>query len=231
MAATAAASGHRLTGNLPMRLGPIAGCTLVVRSLSVSLQAYGALGFSTLLAAASFPEQRALDLGDPALAGSPCARLQTASGVWLELVEQADAAPAGTAQGWQSIAEASAELRVWSGPDGEVLWVPSHGRTPVLTRVLLATPDPVRTAAFYAGLGLVEWQTQGDGSILGSLRGGHSIRFVPVAAGTPAAPAHRAGLRCVSLYRSDASGRRLAAADDPTARVLAGPVGEAIELL
>jgi hypothetical protein len=35
----------------------------------------------------------------------------------------------------------------------------------------------------------------------------------------------------VSLYRSDASGRRLAAADDPTARVLAGPVGEAIELL
>lgn len=213
-----------------MRLGPIAGCTLIVRSLDASLVAYVALG---LIAgpAAPFPEQRALDLGDPALAGARCIRLQAAAGSWLDLVEQADAAPAGSSQGWQSLGDGESGDDRWTGPDGEVLGFSMAGERPALGRLVVATPDPERSAAFYGGLGLVDWQSQDDGSVLGRLRGGHTILFTPVAAGTPAAPAHRAGLRCVSLYRSDAGGRRLASADDPSARVLAGPVGEAIELV
>ena len=48
----------------------------------------------------------------------------------------------------------------------------------------------------------------------------------------PAADATlRTGIRMLSFARSDASGRRLAAHDDPSARILAGPEGEAIELV
>lgn len=213
-----------------MRLGPIAGCTLIVRSLAASMAAYARLGFGSA-AVAGFPEQRALDLGDPALAGAPCARVQAADEAWLDLIEQPDAAPAGSAQGWQSLGDGESAGAPWVGPDGELLHLSVGAAAPRLAKLVLATPNPARSAAFYAGLGLVERELQGDGTLLGLLRGGHSILFVPVAAGTPAAPAHRAGLRCVSLYRSDAAGRRLASPDDPSARVLAGPVGEAIELL
>ena len=213
-----------------MRLGPIAGCTLIVRSLDASVAAYAALGFIAGPVAA-FPEQRALDLGDPVLAGARCVRLEAAAGSWLDLIEQSDAAPAGSAQGWQSLGDGEPGDGCWTGPDGEQLGFSIASEPPRLARVLLATPNPARSAAFYGGLGLLDWQPQDDGSVLGRLRGGHTILFMPVAAGTPAAPAHRAGLRCVSLYRSDADGRRQASPDDPSARVLAGPVGEAIELV
>lgn len=213
-----------------MRLGPIAGCTLIVRSLDASLAAYARLGFPAG-PLATFPEQRALDLGDPALAGARCVRLEAGAGSWLDLVEQADAAPAGSPQGWQSLGDGVSGDDCWTGPDGEVLRLSDTGERPRLASLVLATPNPERSAAFYGGLGLVDWQSQERGGVLGLLQGGHTILFLPVAAGTPAAPSHRAGLRCVSLYRSDAGGRRLASADDPSARVLAGPVGEAIELV
>jgi hypothetical protein len=213
-----------------MRLGPIAGCTLIVRSLEQSVAAYAALGF-VAGPLATFPEQRALDLGDPALAGARFARLEAAAGSWLDLVEQSDAAPAGSAQGWQSLGDGESGTGSWSGPDGESLGFSFASEPPKLASLVLATPNPARSAAFYGGLGLVDWQPQDKGRVMGLLRDGHSILFVPVASGVPAAPAHRAGLRCVSLYRSDASGRRLASGDDPSARVLAGPVGEAIELV
>ncbi len=213
-----------------MRLGPIAGCTLIVRSLDASVAAYEALGFSAG-PVAPFPGQRALDLGDPVLAGARCVRLEAVDRSWLDLVEQADALPAGSPQGWQSLGDGASGDDCWTGPDGETLGFSVAGKRPALGRLVVATPDPERSAAFYGGLGLVDWQSQDDGSVLGRLRGGHTILFTAVAAGIPAAPAHRAGLRCVSLYRSDADGRRLASADDPSARVLAGPVGEAIELV
>jgi hypothetical protein len=41
----------------------------------------------------------------------------------------------------------------------------------------------------------------------------------------------RFGLRLISFARSDMQGRGLVAMDDPSARILAGPAGEAIELL
>lgn len=273
-----------------MRLGPIVGVTLIVRSLERSLAAYaGQLG---LLVDGSgyLPRQRALDMGDAALADAACAQLRCAADAdaWLTLIEMPGAAQAApwARRGWMALALAvedvdgiagrldpeswqvrapavdepvAAGLRARQivGVDGEVLclvqttgslapFLPPPARCPI-DRVFAATlgaRDADSALGFYAGLGLVASRrvdssglscrpdTGEAGAIaLGQLRGGHLIEIDPMPDLPAADPALRSGIRMISVARSDALGRRLAGRVDPSARILAGPEGEALELV
>jgi catechol 2,3-dioxygenase-like lactoylglutathione lyase family enzyme len=142
-----------------------------------------------------------------------------------------------------------------AGADGEVLRLvqvmeasatslPAIARCPVdrIFAVTLATRHCASALGFYAGLGLVAVGApaeQGASSASaaavplarGQLRGGQRIEIEqrPLLPGADATL--RSGIRMISFARSDAAGRRLAAHVDPSARILAGPEGEAIELL
>jgi catechol 2,3-dioxygenase-like lactoylglutathione lyase family enzyme len=273
-----------------MRLGPIVGATLIVRSLERSLVAYvGQLG----LVAGSrgrLPRQRALDMGDAALADAACAHMRSAvdSEPCLTLIEAPGAVVSGACarrgwmalalavedvdglsrrldpQAWQVLSQpmdapAAVGLRVLqvAGVDGEVLnlvqvtgsSVPfpiAAARCPVdrLFAATLGARDVAAALGFYAGLGLVASQRL-DSSVLGcrrdggsegrvaggQLHGNHLIEF-DESPGLPAADATlRTGIRMLSFARSDAHGRQLAGRVDPSARILAGPEGEALELV
>lgn len=261
-----------------MRLGPIVGATLVVRDLERARRAYvEQLG---LLAGADehLPRQRALDLGDAALADAPCLALRGAAdaGPWLTLIEMPAAVPAQPFErrGWAALALAATDVgklaegldpQDWrvlqrpgadaglqiAGVDGEVLhlgpapqWLAPcelpAARCPVdrVVAATLAVRDCGAALGFYEGLGLVDrWRQDarraraGAAVALAQLRGPHAIRFEQQPSLPAAEPGLRTGVRLVSFARSDSTGRRLAAHDDPSARILSGPDGEAIELV
>lgn len=267
-----------------MRLGPIVAATLVVANLERALAAYaGQLG---LLAGAigRVPRQRALDMGDAALADAACVPLRSAadSDPWLTLIEAAEATPASPSgrRGWVGLALAVRDIddlvaridgQIWrvlgqpgdgtlviAGADGEVLSLVQKSpwslpcRIPVarcavdaVFAATLAVRDRGGALGFYEGLGLVDrWRIDAAGSqdganeraaagplAIAQLCADHliEIRELP---SLPAADATlRTGIRMLGFARSDASGRRLSAAADPSARILAGPEGEAIELV
>ncbi len=148
-----------------------------------------------------------------------------------------------------------------AGPDGEVLYltqvkrpVPPFALPQALHEVdqlfvgVLGCGDRERTLAFYEGLGLVDrWRfdtrlgalnrahgrdcSERHPVACAQLRGQHLLEFDALP-WLPAADASlRAGIRMLSIARSDAQNQPLRAADDPSARVLAGPEGEWLELV
>ncbi len=273
-----------------MRLGPIVGATLIVRSLDRSLDAYvGQLG----LVAAScgrLPRQRALDMGDAALADAACMQLRGAADdqAWLTLIEVPEAAPSMVCarRGWMALALAVEDVdglsrrldpQAWqalsrpldaplavglrvlqvAGVDGEVLrlvqvtglsvpfpLVPARCPVDRLFAATLGARDAFAALGFYAGLGLVASRRLDSIRLgcgpdrgpearvaLGQLRGDHLIEIDELPA-LPAADATlRSGIRMLSFARSDVHGRQMAGRVDPSARILAGPEGEALELV
>lgn len=137
------------------------------------------------------------------------------------------------------------------GPDGEVLYlhpsraVPALHAAPVapgtverLNAAVLGANDRERALGFYEGLGLVaRWRLSARSPApdhplaIGQLRGDQLIEIHALPSLPAADSALRSGIRMLSFARSTAGGRRLAALDDPSARILAGPEGEAIELV
>lgn len=143
------------------------------------------------------------------------------------------------------------------GVDGEVLQLVQSPQwlAPCAIETARCTVDRVVAATlivrdcgvalgFYEGLGLVASWRQASPEVSGAgpaippaplalaqLRGRHAIVFDQQPALPTAGSTVRSGVRLLSFARSDASGRRLVAGDDPSARILAGPDGEAIELL
>lgn len=137
-----------------------------------------------------------------------------------------------------------------AGPDGEVLHLHNPSAADVwpvpapvhhLHGVVLGAADSLVALGFYEGLGLIDrrYRQTMDRPIsrasatvaLGQMSGGQTIEIDPL----PTLPANdanlRTGLRLVSFARSDRAGRRLVARGDPSARILAGPEGEGIELV
>ena len=143
-----------------------------------------------------------------------------------------------------------------AGPDGEVLHliqprIPLAGASTAVAAVdrlhgvVLGAAHCGTALGFYEGLGLIHrWRTQVRMPTLsrdqaadccpaafGQLAGGEVIAIDQL----PNLPANdsslRSGLRLVSFARSDRNGHRLVAHHDPSARILAGPEGEGIELL
>lgn len=151
---------------------------------------------------------------------------------------------------WQVLGEpidhttvASTRLMRVAGPDGEVLHLlqrqPSAAASEPLG-VLLGAADCGVALGFYEGLGLSDRWRPGPlpnavhtraPEAIGQLASHQVIEFTPLGAMPSNDPALRTGLRLVSFARSDRHGRRLLARDDPSARILAGPEGEGIELV
>lgn len=180
---------------------------------------------------------------------------------WLALVLAVADVDALTAsvdlRDWQMLGEPADRLAVTAtrsmqlaGPDGEVLHLQSPASTgqlppaaPInrLHGVVLGAANCAVALGFYEGLGLLDrWRLQilvpaldhtRAAVALGQLAGGEIIEIDPVA-GLPGSDSTlRTGLRLISFARSDSLGRRLVARDDPSARILAGPEGEGIELV
>lgn len=273
-----------------MRLGPIVGATLIVRSLERSLDAYvGQLG----LVAGSrgrLPRQRALDMCDAALTDAACVHLRSSvdSAPCLTLIEAPDAiaSVACARRGWMALALAVEDVdalsrrldsHAWqvlsrpmeapvavglrvlqvAGVDGEVLRLVQDAgsslpfpmvaaRCPVdrLFAATLGARDAYAALGFYAGLGLVSSRRLDasglacgrDGNpqariAFGQLRGGHWVEIDELPAPPAADAALRTGIRMLSFARSDVHGRQAAGRIDPSARILAGPEGEALELV
>lgn len=272
-----------------MRLGPISAATVIVRSLDQALAAYvNQLGL-VLVGRERVPRQRALDMGDAALADAPSAGLRSAADVdpWLTLVEMPEATltTAFSRRGWQAISlrvsdvdalAAHIDRRCWhvlsepaahddglrtlviAGADGEVVQLtavvhPSAtcplplARCPVdrIGGAVLGARDCAAALGFYEGLGLVgRWrgpmslpvdasaqQITDQGRAMAQLRGSNRLDINQMPWLPAADSTLRTGIRLISFERSDASGRRLLAGNDPSARILAGPEGEAIELV
>ena len=259
-----------------MRLGPIAGATLIVPDLQQALVAYVERLRLRQQDQGRVPRQRALDLGDTALMDAPTATLTLANDfpVRLTLIEVPGALPLPESgmRGWwqlilavkdpesvrQSLATshwipqdlADAGSCSFTGPAGEqiVLRRSSDGATesgsaehaPVLLGAGLRVANMATSIGFYQGLGLVSGSHPSESPQaadhdsargLGRLRGDQRIEFIRALPAVPRDAGLHLGLRLLSLARSDLSGRRLQAADDPSARVLAGPDHEAIELV
>lgn len=141
---------------------------------------------------------------------------------------------------------------VVAGPDGEVWKLrerrSEEGARGGLRAALLACADRGGALGFYEGLGLCG-RTRHDSALpafnrhtglaegqrhpqaVAELRGAQRIDIVQLPHLPPADSRLRTGLRLLSFARSDAVGRLLQAADDPSARILAGPEGEGIELV
>ena len=111
--------------------------------------------------------------------------------------------------------------------------------------VVIGAQQAATALGFYEGLGLLgrthtNWSPgslerggpngESRGLAIAQLAGAHTVLIDEVPFLPPADSALRLGFRLISFTRSDAR-KRLAAADDPSARILAGPAGEAIELL
>jgi|GEM_PF-1623533 len=274
-----------------MRLGPIAGATLIVQDLQVSIDAYESLGM-VLTERDRVPKQRALDMGDSALIDAPRARLacpaDSWADSWLVIIEasQALASPSFGRRGWLALALPVADLdlvrtrlsdsafvlapsaedefndhgraQALIGPNAELLYLlqfestgPSRLAAPRCPidrpcAVALGAQQPATALAFYEGLGLLDrlhtrWspsalergEQNGERRALaiGQLAGAHAL-LIDAVPFLPAADATlRLGWRLISFARSDARLKRLAGAQDPSARILAGPEGEGIELL
>lgn len=167
-------------------------------------------------------------------------------GIWQVLGEPAETLSAPATRSLQMV-----------GPDGEVLRliqrqpIASDDRSPAgavvdrLFGVVLGAADCATALGFYEGLGLFDrWRlpvhahTPDLGGVpslipaaFGRLGGAEVLEIDQV----PALPTNdstlRTGLRLISFARSDRSGQRLVAQNDPSARILAGPEGEGIELV
>ncbi|MGE4071169.1 MAG: hypothetical protein AB7E72_08340 [Lysobacterales bacterium] len=260
-----------------MRLGPIAGATLIVPDLQQALVAYVEQLRLRQQAQGHVSRQRALDLGDSALIDAPSATLALSNGapVSLTLIEVPGALPLPESgmRGWwrlilavedpesvrQSLAtrhwrpqdSAEAGSCSFTGPAGEqIVLHRSSTRTtgsgsaehaPALLGASLKVASMATAIGFYQGLGLVSGSHSASQSPqaadsesargLGELRGDQRIEFIQAPSAIPRDAGLRLGLRMISFARSDRSGRRLLAADDPSARILAGPDHEAIELV
>lgn len=261
-----------------MRLGPIAGATLIVPDLRRALIAYVEQLRLFEVARDPVSRQRALDMGETALIEAPSATLALAhdGAPCLYLIETPVAAPHGNEgkRGWTrldfSVSDLSAvcsrlagpewtrlpgdepmqagaqSAAFFRGPAGEYVGfrqvsdgsdritaaaaAAAEGRVEALLGVGLEVANIPAALAFYQGLGLVAGRHTAARAV-GELRGGQHIEFVP-AAKLPGRDASLvAGIRMVSFARSDRRGHRLDAADDPSARILAGPAREAIELV
>ncbi len=147
------------------------------------------------------------------------------------------------------------------GPDGEVLYltqvkrpVPPFDLPQAKHKIddlfvaVLGCCNRDTTLAFYEGLGVVgRWRFDTRlGSVnrvhrreeadrhpvaCAQLSGQHLIELDALPWLPPCSGELRTGIRMLSFARSSANGLRLKAVDDPTARMLAGPEGEWIELL
>ena len=259
-----------------MRLGPIAGATLIVPDLRRALIAYVEQLRLFEVARDPVSRQRALDMGETALIEAPSATLALAhdGAPCLYLIEAPVAALHGNegARGWtrldfgvsdlgavcsrlagpewtrlsgaepmQAGAQSAAFFR---GPAGEHVGfrqvsdrsdrittaAAAEGRVEALLGVGLEVANIPAALAFYQGLGLVAGRCTAAGAV-GELREGQHIEFVPAAKSPERGASLVASIRMVSFARSDGRGRRLDAADDPSARILAGPAREAIELV
>lgn len=258
-----------------MRLGPIAGATLIVPDLQQALIAYVEQLRLFEVARDPLSRQRALDMGETALIEAPSATLALArdGAPCLYLIEAPVAALHGNegTRGWTrldfSVSELSAvcsrlagpewtrlpevepmqagaqPAALFRGPAGEhvgfrqvsdrsdrVMAAAAEGRVEALLGVGLEVANIPAALAFYQGLGLVAGRCTAAGAI-GELRDRQHIEFVPAAASPKRDASLSASIRMVSFARSDGHGRRLDAADDPSARILAGPAREAIELV
>jgi catechol 2,3-dioxygenase-like lactoylglutathione lyase family enzyme len=261
-----------------MRLGPIAGATLIVRDLAPALSAY-VDGFGLIVVEKGpLERQRALDMGEVALIDAPSARLRCSSETqpWLTLIEapQARLSEPFSIRGWAAFSllvsdlealagrlnrgswtvlhppanaapTASRDMLQVAGPGGEVLNIfESTERTLnggfAIGRIYAATlavADMAAAMGFYQGLGLLDRSSSQvfapipTPAVEGHLRANHQIEFVCLPSLPGAAPDLRQGIRLISFARSDARGRLLRAQSDPSARILAGPDGEAIELV
>lgn len=197
------------------------------------------------------PTQLTLIEAPHAEASAACARRG-----WIGLELQLDAGSVGVLDDFQAIGEPVVDdqggrTRVLASANGE-LWTLRELRgdgalTPSLRAVQLACADRARTLGFYEGLGLCGRsrhdsasppfyrraelaQAQAYPRTVAELRGAQRIDILAWPDLPPADSQLRTGLRLLSFARSDAAGRRLQAADDPSARILAGSEGEGIEL-
>lgn len=145
----------------------------------------------------------------------------------------------------------------WVGPDGEVLrLIPRQpptadcsesatARVDRLFGVVLGAADCNTALGFYEGLGLFDrWRLPVHvhtfdhdpvetpiPAAFGKLGGAEIIEIDQLAGLQANDSSLRTGLRLVSFARSNRTGQRLAAQHDPSARILAGPEGEGIELV
>lgn len=197
------------------------------------------------------PTQLTLIEAPHAEAGAACARRG-----WIGLELQLDVGSVGVLDDFQAIGEPvdddqGGRTRVLASANGE-LWTLRELRgdaaiRPGLRAVQLACADRARTLGFYEGLGLcgrsrhdsalpafdrcAGWsRAQPQPRAVAELRGDQRIDILAWPDLPPADSQLRTGLRLLSFARSDAAGRRLQASDDPSARILAGPEGEGIEL-
>jgi len=218
-----------------MRLGPIAGVTIVVPDLGAAMEFYCARLRLVLIERGQIPAARALALGVKGWVGASFASFAI-GGAILQLIESAHALARG-GSGWTALSLAGSAVRIEPegcfGPGGEH-WQFATARqdsaaTTEIHSLTVAVVDSIAAHAFYRGLGLLDASPD---VAIGRLQGGQLLRFEP----TPSAPGDapdggRLGIHLVSFARSDASGRRLRGMDDPTARVLGGAQGEGLELV
>ncbi len=164
--------------------------------------------------------------------------------LWRVLDEPAVLPIADELQSLQLVGGDGEVLRLVQVIEGAGSSLPTIARCPVgrIFAATLAARDCRSALAFYAGLGLAPGGSLGASRAApaetalvpqahGQLCGGNRIDFEqrPLLANADATL--RSGIRMISFARSDRSGRRLAADVDPSARILAGPEGEAIELV
>ena len=133
-------------------------------------------------------------------------------------------------------------------PSGPRQWPVARCPVDRIAGAVLGARDCATVLGFYEGLGLSDrWRRTAENPVceplpgrnagevcaqaIGQLRGCHAIEILQLP-GLPAADSTlRSGIRMLSFSRSDAAGRLLVAKSDPSARILAGPEGEALELL
>jgi hypothetical protein len=255
-----------------MRLGPIAGATLIVPDLQRALLAYVAQLRLFEVSRAPVTRQRALDMGETALIDAPGATLALSrdGAACLYLIEVPAAPKSNQGQpGWtrldfgvsmlgalrerlvspewtpvsgaEPLSAVPEACALFLGPAGEHVsfhQLPERtgrgtapdGEVEVLLGISLSVSKVPSALAFYQGLGLIAGRHTATSGV-GELRGGQQIEFLLAANSQNREACLPAGIRMVSFARSDRQGRRLEAADDPSARILAGPAREAIELV
>lgn len=210
-----------------MRLGPIVGITIIVANLDEALAFYAScLGIGATSETEPLAAERALAMGETRLVGAPSVSMCTGSAS-IQLIEVPTALPRESAHGWTGFALMSPgpdTIREFERPGGECIGCVPGDHTRILG-VTVACADTVRAQAFYRGLGLLD-RSAADAP---NLRGDQKLHFWQADESIP--PALRTGIYMVTFARSDAAGRRLKGEDDPSARILSGAEGEALELV